>query len=81
MAKAAGVDKQAIVDALKTLNVTTIVGKVDFNSGPVPNVAKTPLAGGQWRQVMGGKYPYDLVLTSNTLDPTIPVTDKVQPLS
>jgi len=81
VAKAGGVDKQAIVDALKTLNITTIVGKVDFNTGPVPNVAKTPLAGGQWRQVMGGKYPYDLVLTSNKLDPTIPVTDKVQPLS
>ena len=39
--------------------------------GPVPNVAKTPLVGGQWQS--GGDWPLDLVITSNTLFEDIPL--------
>ncbi len=85
---AGGKDKEAIVKALSTLSVDTIVGKVNWAGGnpqgpggPIPNVAKTPLVGGQWRLVEGGKYPYELVVTSNTLDPSIPAASKVEPLS
>src|SRR5690606_36766341 len=34
---------------MATLKVDTIPGTLGWNSGPVPNVAKTPLTGGQWR--------------------------------
>jgi len=39
------------VAALAKLKINTVVGTVDWTSGPVPNVAKTPLTGGQWRSV------------------------------
>jgi branched-chain amino acid transport system substrate-binding protein len=78
--KAGSTDKQAIANALKTLKVSTVVGDLDWTSGPVPNVAKTPLAGGQWRKITGGKYPYDLVIVSNAVDSKIPVAGKVEPL-
>lgn len=80
LVKAGSRDKQAIADALKTLKVSTVVGDLDWSSGPVPNVAKTPLAGGQWRKAEGGKYPYELVIVSNKVNSAIPVADKVQPL-
>lgn len=73
-------DKQAVVDALATLKVSTIVGNLDWTSGPVPNVAKTPLAGGQWRKVDGGKFPYDLVIVSNKVASEIPVASEPQPI-
>lgn len=63
-------NKQAIVDAIKATNLDTIVGKIQWTGQPVPNVAKTPLVGGQW--VKGTKYPFDLVITSNSTAPNIP---------
>ena len=50
----------------------TIAGGVDWSSGPFPNVAKTPLVGGQWRQTPGGEHPYELVVVTNKLAPEIP---------
>ena len=43
-------DPMAIVDAIKTTNMSTIVGDVNFGAGPVPNVTKTPLVAGQWQK-------------------------------
>jgi branched-chain amino acid transport system substrate-binding protein len=63
-------DRQAISDAIKATNLDTIVGKLSWSGGPVPNVAKTPLVGGQWRK--GGKYPFELVIVSNVKHPEIP---------
>jgi branched-chain amino acid transport system substrate-binding protein len=79
--KAGSTDKQAVANALKTLKLSTVVGDLDWTSGPVPNVAKTPLTGGQWRRTTGGKYPYDLVIVSNKLAPNVPTGGKVEPLS
>jgi branched-chain amino acid transport system substrate-binding protein len=78
---AGGPDKEAIIKAMSTLKVDTIVGPLDWTSGPVANVSKTPLAGGQWRQVEGGQFPWDLVIVSNAGAPEIPVASKVEPLS
>lgn len=77
---AGGTDKAAIAEAMKTLQVSTIVGDLDWSAGPVPNVAKTPIAGGQWRAVEGGAYPFDLVIVSNALYPEIPTAGSVEPL-
>lgn len=74
-------DKAAIAEAMKTLKVSTIVGDLDWTSGPVPNVAKTPIAGGQWRAVEGGAYPFDLVIVDNSLYPNIPTAGTVEPLN
>ena len=78
--EADGTDGQAVVDALAELQVSTIVGDLDWTSGPVPNVAKTPLVGGQWRAGDGGEHPFDLVIVSNSEAPEIPAAGTVEPL-
>jgi len=68
----------AIRDAIAATRLDTMVGHVAWGSGPVKNVAKTPLVGGQWRK--GGKFKYDLVVVENSLAAAIPVQDKLKPL-
>ena len=70
-------DKAAVAGALAKLNITTIAGKVDFTSGPVPNVAHGPIIGSQWVKSADGKHPLDLVITENTTDPNVPVAAKL----
>jgi branched-chain amino acid transport system substrate-binding protein len=78
---AGGPDKQAIADAMKTLQVSTVVGNLDWATGPVPNVAKTPLTGGQWRKSDGGQFPLEMVIVSNSVAPEVPLGGKVEPLN
>ena len=46
--------------------------------GPTPNVAKTPLVGGQWRKRHG--LQYDLVIVSNEGQPDIPIAGELKPI-
>lgn len=79
--KAAGTtDKTKVAKALSKLKVNTIVGSLDWTKGPVPNVAKTPLAGAQWRAGING-HKYDLVVVSNVAGKMIPVAGKAQALT
>jgi branched-chain amino acid transport system substrate-binding protein len=71
-------DHAALRDAVKSTRLDTIVGSVSWAKGPVPNVAKTPLVGGQW--VKGTDFPYDLTITNNELAPNIPAGGKLRPL-
>ncbi|HTW85724.1 MAG TPA: ABC transporter substrate-binding protein [Candidatus Sulfotelmatobacter sp.] len=71
--------KEAIRDALATASVDTVVGPVRWGKGPVKNVAKTLLVGGQWEH--GKKYPYELVIVENALAKEIPLQGKVKPLA
>jgi branched-chain amino acid transport system substrate-binding protein len=48
------------------LGFETLVGKVDFSSGPHPNISTTPIFGGQW--VKGTKWPCDLRIVDNTVN-------------
>ena len=75
---AGGADRKALRDAVAKLTVDTIVGPLDWTRGPVKNVAKTPLVGGQWR--LGGPFKYELVLTENATAPMIPVSGKMEPI-
>jgi branched-chain amino acid transport system substrate-binding protein len=77
--QAGSVDGQAVVDSLAGLQVSTIVGDLDWTGGPVPNVAKTALAGGQWRQTGGGE-AFELVVVENQLAPQIPLGGEVEEL-
>ncbi|HZY50284.1 MAG TPA: ABC transporter substrate-binding protein [Devosia sp.] len=73
-------DKAAVAKALSTLNTTTMVGKVDFTSGPVPNVSEAPIIGAQWvKSKAGSKYPFDLVIVDNAPDPNVPIAAKLLP--
>ena len=53
----------AIRDAIASTNLNTVVGPIAWGKGPVKNVCKTPLVGGQW--VKGKKYKYELVIVNN----------------
>lgn len=72
-------DRKAIRDAIASTNVETIVGKVAWGNGPVKNVAKTPLVGGQW--VKGKKFKYELVIVSNKAAQNIPLGGKLALIS
>ncbi|AUR07936.1 ABC transporter substrate-binding protein [Phaeobacter inhibens] len=65
-------DRAAVRDVFATTKLDTVVGPVDFASSPIRNVAKTQLAGGQWRK-SSGKHAFELVITENTLAPDLRV--------
>jgi branched-chain amino acid transport system substrate-binding protein len=72
-------DKAAIRDAIKATKLSTIVGTVDWTTGqPFPNIAKTPLVGGQWGP--GDRFDYDLTIVSNTDHPEIPKAGSLRPI-
>jgi branched-chain amino acid transport system substrate-binding protein len=72
-------DPDAVLEALVATSLDTIVGPVSWGGGPVKNVAKTPLVGGQWR--LGGDFKYDLVVTSNETAPNIPTGGTMEPIA
>ncbi|WP_230626001.1 hypothetical protein [Cupriavidus necator] len=69
----------AVRDALAATNVNTIVGKVAWGNGPVRNVAKTPLVGGQW--IRGQKHRFDLAIVSNQQAPAVPLSGPLRTLA
>jgi branched-chain amino acid transport system substrate-binding protein len=71
-------DKAAIRDAIKDTNLDTIVGKIQWTGTPTPNVAKTPLVGGQWKK--GTDFAYDLVIVNNEGQPDIPTGGTLEPI-
>ncbi|TPK98446.1 ABC transporter substrate-binding protein [Mesorhizobium sp. B2-4-12] len=73
-------DKAAVAKALSTLKTETMIGKVDFTSGPVANVSPGPIIGTQWVAAKeGSKFPLDYVVTENATDPKVPVGAKLLP--
>jgi branched-chain amino acid transport system substrate-binding protein len=72
-------DHAGVAATIAATSVDTVVGKVAWGSGPVKNVTKTPLVGGQWRR--GGKFKYDLAITFNGTAPAIPVDSPMQPIT
>jgi branched-chain amino acid transport system substrate-binding protein len=71
-------DKDEIAAAIKATNLDTIVGRVRWRGGPVPNVAKTKLVGGQWRK--GKRYKYELVIVENKAEPRVRRAGKLTPI-
>ena len=53
-------DPASIRDAIAATDYASIVGPINFQTGPVPNISKTPLVGGQWR-IVDGKPVIDIV--------------------
>jgi branched-chain amino acid transport system substrate-binding protein len=73
-------NKAAVAKAIAGIDMTSIVGRVDFTHGPVPNVATTLIIGDQWiKSKPGSKYPFDLVITEHAGDARIPITAKLLP--
>lgn len=71
-------DKDRIAAAIKATRLDTIVGRVQWRGGPVPNVAKTKLVGGQWRR--GSKNRYEIVIVENKAEPKVRRAGKLTPI-
>ncbi len=71
-------DPRSIRAAIASTSMDTLVGRVDFARGPVPNIATTPLVGGQWQAQAGGGIVLQVV--DDTRAPAIPVTAPLQVL-
>jgi branched-chain amino acid transport system substrate-binding protein len=63
-------DPSSILEAITKTDINSMVGPVNWKAGPVKNVQKTPLVGGQWQKKDG---KFDLVITTNVQNPNIPV--------
>lgn len=70
--------KESIRDAILATDLQTVVGQVSWKGGPVKNVGRTPLVGGQW--VRGKNRKYDLIVVNNDTAPGILADAKVQPI-
>lgn len=68
---------ESIAAAAAATDYASVVGQVNFSTGPVPNVSKTPLVGGQWR--LDGDRPV-LEIVENSNHPEIPVTADMRPI-
>jgi branched-chain amino acid transport system substrate-binding protein len=77
--KSKSTDEADLQAALSTLKTDTIVGPVDWTSGPVKNVSKTPLVGGQWRLQSDGTY--QIVIVSNSQAPQIPTGGSMEKIN
>jgi branched-chain amino acid transport system substrate-binding protein len=68
----------SIIDAVKSTNLNTIVGPIQWTGQPFPNVAKTKLVGGQWKKAT--QFPFELVVVSNKGLPSVPVAGQLEPI-
>lgn len=75
--RSADLKPESIRNAIRDTDLKTIVGPVNFKKGPVPNIAKTPLVGGQWKKAGKG---FELVVVENSQAPMVPVKDKLDPI-
>ncbi|WP_245444002.1 ABC transporter substrate-binding protein [Mesorhizobium sp. DCY119] len=71
-------DRAANLEAIVATKLDTLIGKVDFSSGPHKNVSTTPIFGGQWRK--GDKWPYDLKIVDNTVSKLFEPEQKMVPI-
>jgi branched-chain amino acid transport system substrate-binding protein len=67
-------DKASIMDAIVKTDLQTIVGPVNWANGPMKNITKTPMAGGQWKK--NGDH-LELVIVNNKQNPNLPVTGEL----
>ena len=77
LGRSADLKPESIRDAIRDTDMDTIVGPINFSKGPVPNVAKTPLVGGQWKKAGDG---FELIVVENSLAPMVPVNDTLDPI-
>jgi branched-chain amino acid transport system substrate-binding protein len=69
---------EAIRDAIANTNYKSIVGNVNFKTGPVPNISKTPLVSGQWEKKDKN---LELVIVENSQAKDIAVQGKLKPIN
>ncbi len=79
--------RESIRDAIRGTDYDSIVGHINWQGNPHPNVTKTSLVGGQWiagsrfkHWAAGQKFKYDLMIVNNDTNPSIETQRKLEPL-
>jgi branched-chain amino acid transport system substrate-binding protein len=62
-------DPASIRDALRATDYKSIVGPINFGTGPFPNTSETKCVAGQWRK--GKQWPLELVIVDNSQVPSV----------
>ena len=68
-------EPNAIREAIAATQYELVVGPVQWQKGPVPNVSTTPLVGGQWQEGAGGEL--ELRIVNNKDEPRIKTNGKL----
>jgi branched-chain amino acid transport system substrate-binding protein len=76
--RAKALDAASIRDAITQTNYQSLVGPIQWKTGPVKNVCLTPLVGGQWKP--GKNFKYDLHIVNNLTAKNIALDSKMEPL-
>jgi branched-chain amino acid transport system substrate-binding protein len=71
-------DHLEVAQALHKVNYHGISGHLDFNNGPAPGVVAIPVVGVQWKE-SSGKYPFEMQVVDNTLNPAVKTSAHLQP--
>jgi branched-chain amino acid transport system substrate-binding protein len=71
-------DKAAVANALHKVNYSGMCGAIDFASGPAPGVGIIKPIGVQWKTGTG-KFPFEMVVVDNSLNPAVPIGGKLEP--
>ena len=71
-------DRQEVAHALHAVNYTGMSGLINFSGGPAPGVSITPPVGVQWKAT-SGKFPFEMQVVDNTLNPHVQVKAKLEP--
>jgi branched-chain amino acid transport system substrate-binding protein len=69
-------DPKKVADAIRTMKLDTVIGKLDFASSGIKNVSKMRVVGGQW--IVDSKGKLDLFITNNGTAPEITVQRKFE---
>ncbi|MGB1092010.1 MAG: ABC transporter substrate-binding protein [Oceanobacter sp.] len=70
-------DPKRILRSLKATSVGTVMGNINFNRSHIPNLAKTPLVGGQWQKTSKG---LELLVVENSGAINVPIETELQPI-
>lgn len=72
-------DPKKVADAIRSLRLDTVIGRLDFAGSGVANVSKMRVVGGQW--IVDDKGRPQIVVTHNGTAPEIPVQRKFELLA
>jgi branched-chain amino acid transport system substrate-binding protein len=77
-------DSDALLAAIAATDLQTIIGPIRFGQDNVApfakaNVSKTPLVGGQWKHLGGGRY--DIIVVDNQTAPEVPTQGRMEPMA
>jgi len=61
------------------VNYEGMSGQLNFTNGPAPGVVATPVVGVQWQATSGGKFPFEMEVVDNTLNPRVKTSAHLQP--